>query len=144
MEKTIKSSLEAQGDIKARLASTSLPSMISGQIRQNMRVLGSTKEDIVINTLIWDADQFQGGIFNVNIHVPNLKNQTAENPTAKDNTQPDIARFEQLGKVASGVLDYYEGEDFSLRLRSPGKLENYGTEWIYNIQVEYLFLREDI
>lgn len=141
--KTLKGSIEAMEDVKFVLEGVGIPSMITGEIRLFQRRLGSTKEDCVINTLIWDAEQIQGGILNVNFHVPNLPGQVGENPTARDNTQPDIERMEQLGKVAAAALDRYEGYDFSLKLRDPGQIENLGSQWMYNIQVEYTFLRID-
>lgn len=144
MEKSLKTSLIAQADIKALLDATLLPEMITGEIRHNMRVLNSTKEDVIINTLIWDGDQLQSGIFNVNIHVPNLKGQLAEGGSAQDRTQPNIPRFLELAAIAVPVLDFHDGFDFSLRLRTPGKLENYGNDWLYNIQVDYNYLRIDI
>lgn len=144
MEKSLKTSLIAQDDVKKLLDATALPSMITGQIRHNMRVLNSTKEDIIINTLYWDGDQLQSGIINVNIHVPNLKGQLAEGGSAQDRTQPNIARYLELAAVAVPVLDFHDGFDFSLRLRNPGKLENFGNEWLYNIQVDYNYLRIDI
>ncbi len=144
MERRIKSVFDAMDDIQGVLIADGIPQLITGEMRTVQRRLGSTKEDIVTNSLIFDAKQKQGGIFNINFHTPNLKNQSAENPTAKDNTQPDIARMRFIGdKIAKSVDDYY-GYDFSLRLRNPGELEGFGTEWLYNIQVEYSFLRTDI
>jgi len=140
----LKSSVEGMEDVKLVLESAGIPQMITGEIRLFQRKLGSTKEDCVINTLIWDAEQKQGGVLNVNFHVPNMPGQVGENPSAKDNTQPNIPRMEQLGKVAADKLDAYEGFDFSLRLRDPGQVENFGTQWMYNIQVDYSFLRTDI
>lgn len=144
MTRSLKTSVEAMNEIKSILIDAGIPALLNGEIRIFQRRLGSKTEDCVINTLLWDADQFQGGIFNVNFHVPNLVNQPAANPTTKDNTQPDIVRMEQLGKVAAAALDAYEDFDFSLSLRNPGKVEGFGNEWLYNIQVNYLAVRRDI
>ncbi|MDM1049377.1 hypothetical protein [Sphingobacterium hotanense] len=144
MKKSLKTSLDAQADVKALLDATALPAMITGQIRHNMRMLNSTKEDITIGTLYWDGDQSQSGIINVNIHVPNLKGQYGEGGSTQDRTQPNIPRFLELAAIAVPVLDFHNGLDFSLRLRNPGKLENFGNDWIYNIQVDYNYLRIDI
>lgn len=144
MEKSLKTSLDAQADVKALLDATALPGVITGQIRHNMRMLNSTKEDITIGTLYWDGDQSQSGIINVNIHVPYLKGQTGEGGSTMDKTQPNIPRFLEIAAIAVPVLDFHIGFDFSLRLRNPGKLENFGNDWIYNIQVDYNYLRIDI
>lgn len=144
MTKTIKSVFDAMDDIKQVLVNADVPSLINGEIRIMQRRLNSTKEDVVINSLIFDADQKQGGIFNINIHLPNLKNQTAENPTAKDNTQPDIIRMRSIGNEIIKAVDAHYGFDFSLRLRNPGELEGNNNDWLLNIQVNYNFLRTDI
>jgi len=144
MSKTIKSVFDAMDDIKGVLVSSNIPSSINGEIRIAQRRLDSTKEDIVINSLLYDADQKQSGIFNVNIYVPNLSNQTAENPTSKDNTQPNKERFSEIGEDVVKALDNYHGHDFSIQLRNPGELDNYGTKWLYNIEIRYSYLRTDI
>ncbi len=144
MKKSLKTSFDAQADVKVLLDATALPAMITGQIRHNMRMLNSNNEDIIINTLYWDGDQSQSGIINVNIHVPYLKGQTGEGGSTMDKTQPNIPRFLELAAIAVPVLDFHNGFDFSLRLRNPGKLENFGNDWIYNIQVDYNYLRIDI
>lgn len=139
----MKQSIEAQEDVRVVLLNAGVDDLLSGSIRLNMRKLGSTKEDVVINTLYWDGDQVQSGILNVNIHVPNLAGQTGENPTAVDRTQPNIQRFQQIADLIIPALQGYSGADFLLHIRQPGKLENYGTEWLYNIEVEYIHLRKD-
>lgn len=144
MKRRIKSVFDAMDDIQGVLIAAGIPNMITGELRAAQRRLGSTKEDIVTNSLIYDAEQKQGGIFNINVHVPNLKNQTAENPTAKDNTQPDAVRMRTIGAAIVAAVDDYHGFDFSLSLRSPGELEGYNTDWLFNIQVYYNFLRTDI
>ncbi|QQT44898.1 Uncharacterised protein [Sphingobacterium multivorum] len=144
MKRRIKSVFDAMDDIQGVLIAAGIPSMINGELRTAQRRAGSTKEDVVTNSLIYDAEQKQGGIFNINVHVPNLKNQTAENPTAKDNTQPDAVRMRTIGAAIVAAVDDYHGFDFSLSLRNPGELEGYNTDWLFNIQVYYNFLRTDI
>lgn len=144
MDKTIKTDLDAMNDIRLLLEDAGIPALITGEIRIIQRRLDSAKEDCVINTLLWDADQFQGGVFNINFHVPNLSGQVGENPTAVDKTQPDVERMVELGKIAVAALDDHHGYDFSLKLRNPGTVEGNGsTEWLYNIQVDYIHLRTD-
>lgn len=77
-------------EIKSILVNGGINSLINGAIRIQQRKLGSNSEDIIINSIELNANQAQMGLFNINIHVPNLKNQTSANPTAQDNTQPDI------------------------------------------------------
>lgn len=139
----MKQSIQAQEEVRVILVNAGVEDLLSGSIRLNTRKLGSTKEDVVINTLYWDGDQVQSGILNVNIHVSNLAGQVGENPTAKDNTQPNISKFQEIADLIIQALQGYSGADFLLHLRQPSKLENYGTEWLYNIQVEYIHLRKD-
>jgi len=138
----MKQSITAQEEVRQVLVDAGLDSMLTGSIRLNIRKLGSTKEDVVINTLYWDADQVQEGILNINVHVPNVT-QPADNPTAVDKTQPNISRFQVIGQAIINAIQGYAGPDFLIHLRQPGKLENYGIEWLYNIQVEYIHLRKD-
>ena len=133
-----------QEDVYNLLASSVLPTLINGGIYLSSQPLGSKKEDIVIGVLAATASQYQTGILNVNIHVPNLNKQDSEHPNAVDNIQPDKERLNQIGKVAVSILDHYEGLDFSIAVRKPGVIEGYQNDWFYNIQIEYSFLREDI
>lgn len=139
----MKQSIEAQEDVREILVKSGIAEHISGSIRLNLRKLDSSKEDIVINTLYWDGSQVQSGILNVNIHVPNLVGQTGENPTAVDSTQPNIERFRDIADLVIQALQGYSGKDFLIHIRQPGKLENYGLEWLYNIQIEYIHLQKD-
>lgn len=136
----MKQSITAQEEVRQVLVDAGVELLINGSIRLNMRKLSSTKEDIVINTLYWDGDQVQEGILNINVHVPNLTQQS-DNPTVTDKTQPNIARFQAIGQAIIDAVQGYSGVDFLIHLRQPGKLENYGIEWLYNIQVEYIHLR---
>lgn len=143
MGKTIKSSEQAKEEIASLLVAGGILSVITGEIRTGSRMLGSTKEDIVISTLYWDADQFQNGRFNVNIHVSNLTGQPSGNPTSADTTQPNKARMEAIANIATPILDDYCGYDFTLRVVNNGKLEGDGTKWLYNMEVDYIHLRRD-
>jgi len=120
IEKTIKTDLDAMNDIRVLLEDAGIPALITGEIRIIQRRLDSAKEDCVINTLLWDADQFQGGVFNINFHVPNLSGQVGENPTTVDKTQPDVDRMGELGKIAVAALDDHHVYVYSLIPRNSG------------------------
>lgn len=143
MDRTLKSSIQAMQDIKNVLTTACITSVINGDLRLMQRKLGSKKEDVVINTLIFDAKQSQSGVFNINIHVPNLLNQPSANPTSLDNTQPDISRFEAIAQIITNAIDDYCGDDFNLQLHEAGQLLNNGLDWIFNIPVWYNFIRTD-
>lgn len=136
----IKNDIEMQEDIYNLLLNSELPSIISGGIYKFTRPVDSSKEDIVIGTLYINAKQLQTGIFNINIHVPNLPAEISENPAALDTTQPDIERMQEIGAVAVSVIQNANPFDFSLKLVKPGVIEGYQLDWFYNIQVEYTHL----
>lgn len=141
MSKTVKDSITAMNEIKQILSDANLG--INGDVRILQRVLGSKKEDVVINTLLWDAEQVQQGIININVHVPNLTGQPSANPTGTDNTQPNTTRMKEIGAKITQAVEDFAGPDYMLTLRSPGEIDSNGLEWIYNIQVDYNYLRTD-
>lgn len=116
---------------------------LTGEIKILNRKLNSEKEDIIINTIIAGADQVTEGYFNINIHIPNLKNQPSGIPNTVDNTQPNIPRMESIGAVIMEVIDGFRGFDFSLNLDSSGEVIPDGKNWYYNIVVQYIYLRRD-
>jgi hypothetical protein len=59
--------------------------------------MNSDKEDVVINSLPINNSQMQSGVFNVNIHVPNLVLNINGNI---DTTQPNHERIKQLTALA--------------------------------------------
>jgi len=107
------------------------------------RRINSDKEDVVINTIVASADQVTTGYFNVNTHVPNLKNQSSGSPTAVDNTQPNIPRMEAIGVKLMEAIDDYRGFDFILQLDSGGEVIPDGKNWYYNFKIKYTYLRRD-
>lgn len=145
MKKTIKTAVDAIDDINSVLVAKGVDASVglTGEIRNTNRMLDSDKEDIVTNCLFFDAEQFQGGDFNINAHVPNLLNQPTPNPMATDNTQPDIERMQVIGKAIIEAVDYHYGHDFFLHVSRPGELTPDGNNWFYNIRVEYRTVRLD-
>lgn len=143
--KVFKTAVQAMDDIKdvIEMADVMTNTFLTGEIRIMNRRLNSDKEDIVINTIVVSADQITEGYFNVNTHVPNLKNQLAANPTATDTTQPNIQRMQEIGSILMEVLDDYRGFDFILHLDSGGEIVPDGKNWFYGFTVKYTYLRKD-
>lgn len=142
--KSLKSSIQVCEDIKDILIQSGIESALTGGIYIVSRPLGTAKEDVVINTIYFDADQVQTGVLNVNVHAPALTNQGANTPNSVDNIQPNIIRMNEIGALISSALDGYIGADFSLTLRDSGRLEGYKNDWYFNIEVEYEHLRIDL
>jgi len=143
--KVFKTAVQAMEDIKAviEMADVITNTSLTGELRIMNRRLNSDKEDIVINTIVASAEQITEGYFNLNTHVPNLKNQVAANPTATDTTQPNIARMNEIGSVLMEVIDDYRGFDFILQLDSGGEVIPDGKNWYFNFKVKYTYLRRD-
>ncbi|MBE8712538.1 hypothetical protein [Sphingobacterium hungaricum] len=143
--KTLKTAVQAMNDIKnvLEMADVITNTSLTGEIRLMNRRLNSEKEDIVINTIVTSAEQVTEGYFNVNTHVPNLKNQPSGNPTATDSTQPNIVRMQEIGSTLMEVVDDYRGLDFTLHLDSGGEIVPDGKNWFYGFKVKYLYLRRD-
>ncbi|MBB2951972.1 hypothetical protein [Sphingobacterium sp. JUb56] len=143
--KVFKTAVQAMDDIKdvIEMADVMTNTFLTGEIRIMNRRLNSDKEDIVINTIVVSAEQITEGYFNVNTHVPNLKNQLAANPTATDTTQPNIQRMQEIGSFLMEVIDDYRGFDFILQLDSGGEIVPDGKNWFYGFTVKYTYLRRD-
>lgn len=143
--KVFKTAVQAMDDIKdvIEMADVITNTFLTGEIRIMNRRLNSDKEDIVINTIVVSAEQITEGYFNVNTHVPNLKNQLAANPTATDTTQPNIHRMQEIGSILMEVIDDYRGFDFILQLDSGGEIVPDGKNWFYGFTVKYTYLRRD-
>lgn len=143
--KVFKTAIQAMGDIKQviEMADVITNTSLTGEIRIMNRRLNSDKEDIVINTIVVSAEQITEGYFNVNTHVPNLKNQVAANPTATDTTQPNIQRMQEIGSILMEVIDDYRGFDFILHLDGGGEIVPDGKNWFYGFTVKYTYLRRD-
>lgn len=146
MKKTIKTAVDAIDDINSVLVAKGVDASVglTGEIRNTNRALDSDKEDIVTNCLYFDAEQFQGGEFNINTHVPNLVGQPTPNPMATDNTQPDIDRMQVIGKAIIAAVDYHYGTDFTLHVVRPGELTPDGNNWFFSIRVQYRTVRLDV
>jgi hypothetical protein len=82
------------------LSASELKSMINGVVCKQ-RPINSTKEDVCINAIAITGNQFQEGVINVNIHVPNLKLKIGGQD---DNTQPNYARLKILTNKALELL----------------------------------------
>ncbi|MCY4781442.1 hypothetical protein ORI89_17415 [Sphingobacterium sp. UT-1RO-CII-1] len=140
----LKTALQALNDVVEVMELADLKSNVglTGSYHVVSRGL-STKEDIVVNSVKSGADQVSETIININIHVPNLKSQSAENPSAIDNTKPNTQRMEEIGKMVMEVFKDYRGYDFFTRLFNSGEVIPNGSGFYYNIVVWYTYLQKD-
>jgi len=128
--------LSAQEIIFKRLVQTGVKAAVSltGGVYELNRLKDSVKEDIVVGVLAMNAEQVQEGVFNVNIHVPNIALQN-------DSTQPNTARFRVILDKCMEVLQNVNGLDYSFDVSTPGIPYRDGANWFVNIRVQWISLR---
>jgi len=128
--------LTAQNIIFNRLVSTGVKTAVAltGAVYELERPKDSLKEDIVIGVLTMNTEQVQEGVFNVNIHIPNLN-------VAGDSTLPNTPRFRVILDKCMEVLKDVTGYDYSFNVSSPGVPYRNGANWFVNIRVEFWSLR---
>lgn len=127
--------LSVQQTIFNRLVTANVKntSSLTGGIFKNRRPKDSLKEDIVIRTLIMNAEQVQEVVININIHVPNLK-------LTNDSTQPDEDRLSRITDIVVAALKDYRGYDYWFTIKIPGIPYPDDNNWFSNIQVEFTTL----
>lgn len=140
----IKTSMDAMQEIKSVLDSSAQVSgvNINGEVRIASRKLNSTKEDIIINTATFSSAQIQEGVFNVNVHLPNLKGQASENPTMIDNTQPNLDRIIEIGNAVVSAMNEAWLFDSHFSMDNGAIIERDANDWYVNIRVRYYALRQ--
>lgn len=100
----MKTSTEIIDLIYQYLEASPLKAELSGGIYPLQRPENSGKEDLVIGTLTLGEGPVQIGVFNLNLHVPNIKVQIG----GKEQSQPDRRRM----RVISGILRDLFSEQF--------------------------------
>ena len=103
---------------------------ISGKIYKDKRPSGSTKEDIVINSLTMTNDYLQNGVFNVNCYVPMISINTG----GITQLQKNNARLKQIADMVYPVLDDIWKNEYNLEIVNHQDFEE-GTENYYNFRV---------
>jgi hypothetical protein len=91
-----------------------LKTAINGAIYKLKRPT-STKEDIVINSIVLGNSNFQEGVFNVNIYVPNI--------TVSGASLPNTARLNELETLGNSLFEYITSQDYSIYKESASLYE---------------------
>lgn len=100
--------------IYSAINASPLKTAINGAIYKFKRPT-SAKEDIVINSLVLGNTNFQEGVFNVNIYVPNI--------TVNGASLPNTARLGQLETLGSSLFEHITSQDYSVYKESTSLFE---------------------
>ena len=91
-----------------------LKTAINGAIYKFKRPT-SAKEDIVINSLVLGNTNFQEGVFNVNIYVPNI--------TVNGASLPNTARLNELESLGNSLLEEISAQSYMIYKESTSLFE---------------------
>lgn len=117
-------------------------SVITGSIYLMERPKNSQKSDVVLNALPITNEQLQRGVFNVNIHAPNLKNIIIDG--LPDETQPDIETLYAASNVVTPLLDNVFIGDHKMWIANPPfPIKDTDGTWYLNIRVNYQCFQTD-
>ena len=110
-----------------------LKAAINGTVNKLKRPSGSDKEDIVINSIMLGDTNFQEGVFNVNIYVPNL--------SVKKSSLPNTTRLRELLGLAVTTLQEVSGDDYLFWVSSQSIFEELDINYHFlNLRIEFRFL----
>lgn len=129
----MKNTLDVVDDIFLALNVTNIKNSINGDIYKHKRILNSRKEDIVINSLPINSEQFQSCIANINIHIPDIEVKVDGNI----DYQPDHEKLKSITSLVIQYLEVWSGEyHFSVQQQTVFK-EDQANEHFSNIRVNY-------
>lgn len=130
----MKTTLNAIDIVFQLLRNSPLNSAISGKVYRLKRPLGSTLEDVVINSLPISGEMTQRGTVNVNVYVPDLV-VTFEGQTQP---QPDYARLNALTTIAVAALADHYHDTYNLWIGAQTVLaETEISQHYVNLRIEF-------
>lgn len=107
-----------------------IASVITGSVYKDWRPAKSTKEDVVVNTIVMSGSEsiIQDATCNVNIHVASL--------VTADGLMPNNARFTELIAIVKPLLKESHGKDFIFWTEQTTKIKEQGQEhWYLNFRL---------
>lgn len=110
---------------------------LSGGVYPLQRPEGSDKEDLVIGTLSLDGEDVQIGVFNLNLHIPNLKVVV----NGKPQKQPNRERMRVLsGMLRDAISEHYFDEACSAWITDIVEIKEPNLDdWYVNHRLEIRF-----
>jgi len=124
------------------LSNSSLPGNLNGgAIYKHQRLIGSIKNDVVINCLPVNNEDLQKAIANVNVYV---KNMPVNKGGLVDHLQPDHGRLKHLATMVVNLLqDYYNDDGWHIDVQQQNLMsDDELTEHYINIRVEFYNINE--
>jgi hypothetical protein len=119
--------------VSVLLSDDTLKGELTGTVyRHGERPVNSDKEDVIVGCLPVTNEQLQRSVANVNIHVPNL-NMKINGIT---NSQPDLARLEELTDMVAALVDEKYFSDYWFFVQQQNLFQEDG-EAYSNIRVEF-------
>ncbi|KAA0126446.1 hypothetical protein FY557_17500 [Chryseobacterium sp. SN22] len=109
------------------ISQSQVKAMVSGSIYKDKRPTGSTKEDVVINSISMDNSFLQDGVFNVNFYVPMLSVSIA----GSTQYMPNNNRMAEISKAASQALDNVFKPEYNLTIVNHNTFEVEAENAIY-------------
>lgn len=126
-----KTTIESKQWILDILLNAEIDKIINGKIYKDIRPVGSTSEDIVINSLVMNNQFLQNGVFNVNCYIP-LVAITHNGITQK---RKNLKRLKEIVDKVYQALDEFWNDDFYLEIINHQELQE-GEEHFYNFRIE--------
>lgn len=127
------SSYDQETAVYNLLKSSPIKAAITGGIYKGIRPTGSTKEDIVINTINVPMDvSWQVGKGNVNIHVPAI----TATINGVSQLQPNNERMRVLTGMAIEVLKKHYSDNYNIGIEQQTNIQdiNIPGDWYSNIR----------
>jgi hypothetical protein len=110
----MRTQFDAINILYAKINASPLKTAINGAIYKLKRPT-SAKEDIVINSIVLGNSNFQEGVFNVNIYVPNI--------TVSGASLPNTARLNELETLGNDLFEHVTTQDYSIYKESTSLFE---------------------
>lgn len=109
-----KSTIEVVDIIYRLLDASLVKSSITGAISKYQRPYQSEKVDVTIGAIGLGSEVISTGIFNVNIHAPNLKITTGG---VLNQSQPDVSTLRTVTRKCIDALTDVWGSDYNLTVQ---------------------------
>ncbi len=118
------------------LIGTGIQNAVSGGVFHNSRPSKSTREDVVVNSIVLTPGDISLGVGNINIHVPDVLH-TIE---GVGQLVPNNQRLQELSAYIVPVFVHHVGDKFVINIANQGIYEEPEFDSHYfNIRIDFTF-----